>query len=208
MACKKGTTFAMRFWAKVDKDGPVPEHAPYLGQCWVWIAGRNALGYGTFAVRRHSQLAHRVSWLMHGGSITPEAPCVLHACDNPSCVRPNHLWAGTRLENAQDRERKGRGSQPTGDRNGSRKWPERRPRGERMAALVRGTIPKGEANYNAKLTANDVLAIRVLIADGETQGAIARKFGVGQTCISKIHSGVSWSHLDKVEGALEQEASR
>lgn len=93
-----------RFWAKVDKSGPVPEHRPELGQCWVWTANAIPKGYGLFGRNRY---AHRYSWEIHFGPV-PGKLWVLHKCDNPSCVRPTHLFLGTARDNYADMRTKGR----------------------------------------------------------------------------------------------------
>lgn len=94
-----------RFWSKVDKDnGPVhPEH----GRCWVWTAALFSNGYGVFGVAHKNKRSHRVSWELINGSI-PSDMRVLHKCDNPRCVRPEHLFLGTDRDNAADRCSKGR----------------------------------------------------------------------------------------------------
>ena len=85
-----------RFWPKVDKSGA----------CWLWTAAaRN--GYGQLRVGARIIQSHRVSWELHHGPI-PEGLHVLHTCDNPSCVNPDHLWLGTHGENMADRDAKGR----------------------------------------------------------------------------------------------------
>jgi hypothetical protein len=80
-----------RFWAKVDRDGPIPAHRPELGPCWVWI-GQHARGYGSFKPSKTSRtyLAHRVAYQLYGGVI-PEGYDLHHNCDNPPCVNPAHL---------------------------------------------------------------------------------------------------------------------
>ncbi len=81
------------FWAKVQKtDG-----------CWLWTAGTNKHGYGKYL----QTSAHRASWEIHFGAI-PSNLCVLHRCDNPPCVRPEHLFLGTDADNMTDRLAKGR----------------------------------------------------------------------------------------------------
>lgn len=89
------------FWGNVDKDGPVPAHRPGIGNCWVW---RGANGrYGTF----DKEPAHRVSYAYAWGGI-PDDAFICHRCDNPSCVRPSHLFLGNALLNTEDMMQKGR----------------------------------------------------------------------------------------------------
>jgi hypothetical protein len=107
-------TILTRFWSKVNKDGPIPEHCPELGPCWIWTGYLAKKGYGSISSGRSQGEhpfkpinVHRVSWLIHYAEI-PEGLSVLHHCDNPPCVRPDHLFLGTPHENTQDMMRKGR----------------------------------------------------------------------------------------------------
>lgn len=101
-------TLHERFFQKVNVDGPIPEHCPELGSCWVWTASCKKDGYGIFHLEaKVATTAHRTSWLFHFGPIT-DGKSVLHRCDNPPCIRPSHLFLGTQLENIRDRDRKGR----------------------------------------------------------------------------------------------------
>jgi hypothetical protein len=105
-----------RFWSKVNKNGPIPIHRPELGPCWIWTAGRFPDGYGAFSVNRKNISAHRFSFEQEYGPLLPEffGEVILHACDNPPCVRPSHLHQGTTEENVADRQAKkrtARGSQ-------------------------------------------------------------------------------------------------
>ena len=92
-----------RFWAKVDKTTP--------DGCWVWTRSCFSNGYGQFrvAMGESPRRAHRVSWEIHSGGI-PDGLLVLHTCDNPPCVRPDHLFLGDDAANAADKVSKGRQS--------------------------------------------------------------------------------------------------
>lgn len=166
----KPMPLAARFWPKVDRNGAVPIHDPSLAPCWLWTGGLYRQGYGRFFVagkrRDASQAkAHRVSYEIAHGKI-PDGLGVLHRCDVRRCVNPAHLYLGTDADNARDRRERGR----EGDRSGGR-------------------------NGRAKLTANDIYEIRKALADGETQTSLGLRFGVSQKQISKIASGLAWSHL-------------
>ena len=97
-----------RFWSRVNKDGPVPEHNPELGPCWTWI-GHLVNGYGQFRLKnpRRWIKANRFAWIAEYGEIG-EGLNVLHACDNASCVRLSHLFVGTQKENMKDKKHKDR----------------------------------------------------------------------------------------------------
>lgn len=76
-------------------------------QCWPWLGSKNYFGYGWFRLNGKTTKAHRVAWLLWRGKI-PDGMCVLHECDNPSCVNPKHLWIGTKGDNNRDKALKGR----------------------------------------------------------------------------------------------------
>lgn len=91
-------SLAQRFWTKVDKNGPVPEHAPHLGACWVWTRGKDDKGYGQFNLNGRPRKAHIV---LHGSA--PPGLEWDHLCRNRACVGPTegppHLEAVTHKVN-------------------------------------------------------------------------------------------------------------
>lgn len=99
-------TLEQRFWSKVDKNGPIIREE--LGECWLWDAARLDNNYGVLWLNGRNVNAHRISYLISRGYIDDTLP-VLHRCDNPPCIRPEHLFQGTYSDNMYDKELKGRG---------------------------------------------------------------------------------------------------
>ena len=75
--------------------------------CWNWDLYKNKGGYGTAMIAGCGYRAHRLSYAIFKGPV-PQGYLICHACDNPSCVNPSHLWAGTPKDNTLDMMRKGR----------------------------------------------------------------------------------------------------
>jgi hypothetical protein len=149
---------ATEFWSRVEKsDG-----------CWHWLGATGGFkdAYGVVWWRRRQTYAHRVSWSIANGPI-PAGKIVMHKCDNPICVNPNHLMIGTSLDNSQDMARKGRW------KNGD---------------------PKGQNNGHAILTEAHVREILTL-KDSQSLREIGRRYGVGKNCIGQIFRGITWSHI-------------
>ena len=157
-----------RFWSKVKK----------TPSCWEWIGSKDKNGYGSFRFKGHSRLAHRVSWLLNGGLI-PHGLFLCHKCDNPSCVRPTHLFLGNQSDNMGDAKRKGR--MPSGEKSSMRLHPDR--------------IARGTRRWNAKLTDKIVLEIRGAAAAGWSFKTLATKFHVDRSQISRIAAGKRWKHV-------------
>lgn len=160
-----------RFWSNVNKtSGIYGDNGQYTTECWCWIGGTES-GYGRMYVEGKLQLAHRLSWMIHVGTI-PYKKCVLHKCDNRTCVNPQHLFIGTIIDNNQDRHAKGRSS---GGRNGGGH--------------------KGEKNGRSILTAEKVKQIRRRLRNKCDRRGLAKEYGVTKPTIDAIATGRNWSHV-------------
>lgn len=149
--------------------------------CWLWTAGLQKYGYGGFSMRARTYPAHRISWLMHRGAIGDKF--VLHKCDTPACVNPEHLFLGTQADNIRDMDRKGRGRRlgVAGARNGARLYPER--------------LSRGEKRYNAVLTDALVREIRLAADAGEGPASIGRRLHLDRNHVSHVIKRRSWRHV-------------
>jgi hypothetical protein len=152
---------AVRFWKHVDKSGA----------CWLWKGAKCSSGYGTFSIpatpKKITISAHRWSWEFHFGNV-PDGLCVLHNCpggDNPSCVRPEHLWLGTHDDNNKDRARKNRSA--LGERAGTAKLT------NEQVIIIRQLAAAGQMSLRA----------------------IGRQFGVVHHTIKAIASRKHWTHV-------------
>jgi hypothetical protein len=146
----------MPFYDRVDKSG----------ECWLWTGGHNGHGYGVLSVAGHTTTAHRASYELNVGPI-PVGLCVCHHCDNPPCVRPDHLFLGTHRENLQDAAMKGRMAHS-----------ERSPRSKLTTEQVldiRARYAAGGWGIGVKL---------------------AGEYGVTRQALAQIVHGATWRHVD------------
>lgn len=134
--------------------------------CWPWLGAISDNGYGTAVFKRKSVGAHRAAFAIF---YHEKPPMVLHKCDRRWCVNPRHLFAGNGKANADDRDSKGRGN-----------W---------------DTPALGEANGNATMTVERVVAMRERAACGESGASLARAYGISTTNASKIIRRLSWTHV-------------
>jgi len=153
-----------RFEAKINKDGPIHPSKPEFGKCWNWTACKTKAGYGQINLAGLAFYAHRVSWLMAGNKIT-EGRELLHSCDNPACVNPQHLSENTHHANMLDAKAKGRTTQ--GTKNSQVKLTESQVY-EIRALCVEGKIFKNK---------------------------IAEMYGVTDMVVGMIHRRQRWAHL-------------
>lgn len=151
--------------------------------CWVWTGSKDIDGYGSLRDGHKIKRAHRVSWEIHNGPI-PEGLAVLHKCNNPSCVNPEHLKLGDHTENMQDRKRNGRAWH-------SEKWK------AKLSEKMTGrqiTWKAALAEANRKISREQASTIASRLSNGEKVSAIADEFGVHRTSISKIKKGTYFVH--------------
>lgn len=148
-----------RFWDKVKK----------TESCWIWTGAKNAQGYGSaWDIKSKTSIrAHRLSWTMFHGRSIPKGKLVCHTCDTPSCVKPDHLFLGTQLENMKD-----------------------------MYLKKRNYHVKGSSVNTAKLTKDHVIDIRNKYNTGKyTIVSLGKAYGVAHTNISCIILRKTWKHV-------------
>jgi hypothetical protein len=134
------------------------------GQCWPWPGATNSKGRGLF----HGQSAPRLIFEMINGPLGDLS--ALHSCDNPACINPDHLFAGTQGDNMADAASKGR---------------------------MCGRQKPGEDHPMAKLNTAAVMEIKALHKGGLKQKDIARHYNVSASQVHRIICGKRWN---KVEG--------
>lgn len=139
---------------------------PFAG-CRIWMGATNPNGYGTLRVHGDGIKAHRFAWIAANGDI-PDGLAVLHRCDVPCCVNPDHLFLGTQLENMQDMAAKGR---------------------------ARGGTKGGSKHYLAKLTEGDVRQIRQLALTSK-HADVAAAFNISRSNVGLIVNRKAWAHVD------------
>lgn len=186
-----------RFWAKVDKNGPLPTgHPAYtgLGRCWIFSGGQGSIAndFAHLLAAEGEQVrvyAHRYSYELHIGPI-PDGAVVRHKCDNGHlhCVNPKHLEAGTQADNIKD-------------------WYRRRPRKD---------IPLTPGQVDALRTARDahgvplaLLAACAGVVEGTLKSAIysSREGTTAPTVKQRRAPNVTPEEVAEVRGAIEAGAT-
>jgi len=148
------------FWLHVNK----------TDTCWLWTGSKYPNGYGQRSHVSLDQYAHRTSWILHFGPI-PVGQQVLHRCDVPACVNPEHLFLGHVNDNMQDCINKGRFN------------------------LVNFSSHPGERHPRSKLTNAIVIEARRLHKTNVPVKTIAATFNVSLGCIEDVLYGRSWKHI-------------
>lgn len=168
---KPCTPVEERLWGMVNK----------TDSCWLWTRSVRRDGYGY--IRENGRKGkdwgvHRLSYVIANGPI-PDGLLVLHTCDVRRCVNPAHLFVGTYQDNMDDCVRKGRSA--SGDRNGSRLYPER--------------MPKGSDHLLARLTEESVKEARQRYANGESIHKMNEGYGVSVPTLWKAVVRQTWKHV-------------
>lgn len=137
--------------------------------CWIWQKEFNSTGYGRYVIKLKKFLAHRFSYELHKSSI-PNKMCVLHICDNPKCVNPDHMKLGTQSDNMKDAAIKNR--------------------------MDRINKLKGEQVPNSILSNLQVKELKIRLMNGEIGMQLAKEFNVTKTTIYNIKNGKWWKHIN------------
>lgn len=146
------------FWKNVQK----------TENCWLWTGCIGKDGYGKFGHHFRHWRAHRFSWFLVNGPI-PEGRHILHRCDNPPCVRPDHLWLGSELDNVRDCMEKGR-------------------RADAFREVLAKLDWKSAEEIRKRYIWRQV-----------TQKMLAAEYGVSRATIGRVVNGEAWTHIQQTE---------
>lgn len=154
------------FWERIGKQTKHLENG-----CIVFTGHKDACGYGR--VSRDGKLVrvHREVWKKHNPD-KEITGVIMHSCDNPACINPDHLSHGTQADNVAD-----------------------------MVAKGRRVTVKGSNQHDAKLTEADIPEIRSMLLDGKSCPKIAMKYGVSEEAIRAIKKGRTWTHVPLADGS-------
>jgi len=147
-----------RFWKKVNKHD----------NCWNWIAGKDKDGYGLFKLNGKSIRSHRFSYYVYNNFID-QSLMVLHICDNPSCVNPDHLKQGTAQDNITDMDNKNRRNMKSG------------------------------ARKTSHLSEDDIINMRQMCLNKDySYSQIGKLYNISITEVSRIARGIRWKDVKGV----------
>lgn len=150
--------------------------------CWIWIGSKIKMGryyYGAiggaidgvhYVKKTYRMGAHRASWILHNGPIPmgdgDHGTVVMHKCDNPLCVNPEHLMLGSQQDNVRDMNDKHRGN-------------------------ASGLLPKSGTQHRNSVI--DAATLKYVVESTKTGADIAKELGVSRHCISRIRTGITYS---------------
>ena len=201
-----------RFWSKVDKNGPTPQHKPELGRCWNWLSSLSPSGYARFRSRGQifSNYAHVFSFVLHFGKV-PTGKEIDHECRNRGCCNPSHLRPLTHRDNVlcgqtipahnltksecvRGHERTPENSYIDGQRKKQCRLCEairNRERGWKSGSATDGRVNSGIR----ELSEREVRTMHELFRAGWRYAAIAEKFSVSYSAAEKILRGARWPQI-------------
>lgn len=178
------------------------KHTVEPNGCWRFSGKPGSDGYGKLKTNGTTVRAHRAYYTAYVG-LVPDNLWVLHHCDNPMCVNPEHLYVGTQLDNERDKDARGRRAPSP-----SVACPETLPRGAEHPRFGKGMPPssatallaanKGRplsAAHKTKLSPLDGAQVLAIRKDARSQRAIAKDYGVTQMTVSRIKRGLRWTHV-------------
>jgi hypothetical protein len=163
-----------------EKWVPVPESG-----CWIWIGSCDPHGYARLSLNGFMALAHRVAVVLYKKAVLNRRIVVIHKCNIRSCVNPEHLYAGTRQDQVAHMQEHGLFAK--GESVGTYGTPR-----DEEIKIACSLANRGEGNGMAKLTEQDILAIR---ASEGAHTEIAAVFGVSDGCICNIRNRKTWKHI-------------
>lgn len=148
-------------------------------ECWEWKGEMSNKGYGRVWYMGDRFSAHRFSYMAFVGEI-PSGKLILHQCDNPKCVNPNHLHPGTYRDNINEAVARNRACK--GDLNGLRRHPE--------------SIVHGDNHPKSRLTSNQVKEMRLAYNNGVSSKELAQQYGIAQRTAQRALKGETWKRGD------------
>ena len=160
---RKAMSWAFRqlsFWERVEAQTVVNENG-----CHEFTGYKNECGYGRIHKDKKLVFVHREVYEKVHGYI-PKGMVIMHSCDNPACINPNHLSANYQSENIKDMIEKGRSVNKFGSKHGM-----------------------------SKINETDVINIKKRLSEGDTCVAISKDYSVSEGTIRNIKKGRNWTHV-------------